>query len=306
MKSAVVARLIVFASMRTAFSTKGKIVNFYFVAEWMEWLEHRTKPVFVFAALLLYVVEIGRISTTMNPFANLDQFLVEALGALSVPFSVILLQELLELVAVLSDSNLVSARHQFEIVLLVIVRSFFKKFDKLNGYVDAEAWNSTVQEAIIKVFAIIAIMYLLYLFRRMAESNEIKPLANAGAVTNHAKQIFVIILAIIALFYQLTVVKQFDTIQYIRLVFTGLIVIEALFLILAIWKNDIGRIMLESSLIIALIFARFPLFTSNRLSYGLSVLGVAFATAALGIFYVVLSRNEFAAVEDSAESAHHH
>ena len=280
-------------------------MNFNVVAEAMEWLEERTKPLFVIAALLLYVVEIGRITTTLNPFENLDEFLVQALGALAVPFSVILLQELLELVAVLSDSNLVSARHQFEIVLLVIVRSFFKKFDKLNGYVDSETWNSTVQEAVIKVGAILAIMYMLMAFRRMAESSALAPFAQTGNVVNHVKQFFVIVLAIVALVYQLTVAEQFETIDFIRLVFTGLIVIEALFLIFAIWKNEFGQIMLESSLIIALIFARFPLFTSNRLSYLLSVLGVAFATGALTLYFRVLSSGLYSGA-DSAESTQTH
>ena len=100
------------------------------LSEGIELLEHRSKPLFVGVALLLYVLELVSIAGSINPIAQLDAFLIEALAALAVPFGIILLQEMLELVAKISENNLLSARHQFEIVVLVIVRSFFKKFAK--------------------------------------------------------------------------------------------------------------------------------------------------------------------------------
>ena len=51
------------------------------------------------------------------------------------------------------------------------------------------------------------------------------------------------------------------------------------------YNSNFVILIFESSLVIALIFARFPLFTSNILAYTLSVLGVAFATATLYLMY---------------------
>ncbi|MEM7113513.1 MAG: hypothetical protein AAF614_13835 [Chloroflexota bacterium] len=255
------------------------------VAHSLEWLEEKTKPLFVVVALVLYAIEVGRIATTMNVLENLDEFLIAALAGLSIPFSVILMQELLELVAYISDSNLLSARRQFEIVLLVIVRSFFKSFSKVNSYVDDGVLGGPVQEAIVKVLSIIALMFLIHFFRVMAESKHLSWYSKQGGETNLYKQGLVVILIIFVLIYQLVFVGTFETIDFIRLVFTGLIIIEGLFLIVSIWKGNFGQLVLESSLVIALIFARFPLFASNVLSYALSVLGVAFATTALYLFY---------------------
>lgn len=262
-------------------------MNEHMLAHALERLEEQTKPLWVVVALLLYGIEIGRIASTLNPLANLDQFLIEALSALSVPFGVILLQELFELVATISENNLLSARRQFQIVLLVIVRSFFKSFAKLNGYVADAEFSTTVQEAVIKVVAIIAFMFLIWYFRQMAESEYLKWYASQGGRANLIKQILVVLLIIVILVYQFGFAGGFETSQFIQLVFTGLIVIEALFLIISIWKGDFGRLVLESSLVIALIFARFPLFASNSLSYALSVMGIAFATIALFLFYRV-------------------
>ncbi|MBV7338168.1 hypothetical protein KFU94_60080 [Chloroflexi bacterium TSY] len=110
------------------------MINEHMLAHALEWLEEKTKPLFVAAALILYAIAIYRITQTLKPLENLNQFLVEALIALTIPFGIILLQEMLELVAKISENNLLSARHQFEIVLLVIVRSFFKSFSKVNSY----------------------------------------------------------------------------------------------------------------------------------------------------------------------------
>ena len=255
------------------------------LAHALEWLEEKTKPLFVVVALLLYGIEIGKIARVLNPVENLDQFLIEALAALSIPFGVILLQELLELVAAISESNLLSARRQFQIVLLVIVRSFFKSFAKVNSYVATAEFGTPVQEAVIKVLAIVLMMFLIHSFRVMAESKYLKWYSEQGEGSNLIKQVIVILLIIVILIYQFAYAGGFDTSIFIQLVFTGLIVIEALFLIFSIWKGNFGQLVLESSLIIALIFARFPLFTSNSLSYGLSMMGVSFATVSLYLFY---------------------
>lgn len=265
-------------------------MNEHLLANALEWLEEKTKPLFVIAALVLYALAIFRISRDLNPVENLDEFLIEALAALSIPFGIILLQELLELITRISESNLVSARRQFEIVILVIIRSFFKSFSKVNGYVDEGILSATVIESIVKVGAIVALILLIHLFRVMSESIHLKWYSEQGKHTNLYKQGLVVLLTIAALIYQLafnpTVVRgTFDEFEFIRLVFTGLIVIESLFLILSILKNNFPRLILESSLVIALIFARFPLFASNTLSYILSVVGIGFATAALYLFY---------------------
>ncbi len=268
-------------------------MNEHMLAHALEWLEEKTKPLFVLAAFGLYVLDIVRIITTeVNPLDDLNKFLILALGALSIPFGVILLQELLELITNIADSNLISARRQFEIVLLVIIRSFFKSFAKVNDYVDRGEWGDPVEESVIKVVAIILMVLLLHFFRRMTESQQLHWAVDVGRRTNLYKQAIVVILVLFVLAYQLLIgpnasLRNFNDLQFIRLVFTGMIVIDALFLILSILKGSFPRLILESSLIIALIFARFPLFTSNSLSYALSVVGVGFATVALFLFYYI-------------------
>ncbi len=92
-------------------------MNLRIVSEWIEWLEHKTKPLFVGVALILYAISLVELASEISPITQLDEYLVGALANLSIPFGVILLQELLELVANISESNLLSARRQFEIVV---------------------------------------------------------------------------------------------------------------------------------------------------------------------------------------------
>ena len=94
------------------------------LANVLDWVEHRTKSVFVVVALLLYAYEIGNIVARSGPIPELNEFLVLCLTALSIPFGVILLQELLELIASIAQNNLLSIRRQFEIVILVIALIF--------------------------------------------------------------------------------------------------------------------------------------------------------------------------------------
>ena len=305
-------------------------MNEHMLAHALEWLEHKSKPLFVVAALIAYGFEIYFLTLSISPLENLNEFLIKALVALTTPFSIILLQEILELVAKISESNLLSARHQFEIVALVIVRSFFKSFSKVNESVQKGLFSENVQEAVVKVFAILILMVLVFFFRRMANSDYLYWYSEQGKRSNLYKQALVVVLVFFALGYQIISGPQpdshaihsidnqavastdlhvvaavdsrtepsasyadqpdilstyFDVFGFVSLVFTGLIVIEALFLILSILKGDFPRLMLESGMVIALIFARFPLFVSNTLSYSLSVLGVAFATGALYLYY---------------------
>ena len=66
-------------------------MNLHVVSEGIEWLEHKTKPLFVIMALVLYAWELVRISAETPPTTELDSFLTSALTALSVPFGIILL-----------------------------------------------------------------------------------------------------------------------------------------------------------------------------------------------------------------------
>ena len=255
------------------------------VSETLEWLEHKTKPLFVAVALILYAVSLYQLGLEVSPMKELDAFLVGALSNLSIPFGIILLQELLELVANISESNLQSARHQYEIVVLVIVRSFFKKFGSVSGYVDAGEFNSTIQESMIKIAALILLGILVFTFRHLSGSKYLRNYVT-GQITNAYKQILVVILVIFVLGYMLFVQQSFDEIDFIRLVFTGVIIIDAIFLLLAIMRDSsFDSVAFESLLIISLIFARFPLFASNKLSYILSVMGVGLGTFALYLMY---------------------
>jgi signal transduction histidine kinase len=77
----------------------------------------------------------------------------------------------------------------------------------------------------------------------------------------------------------------FEGIRFVSTVFTAMIVADAIFLVIAIMRDsEFDKIAFESSLVIALIFVRFPLFTTNELSYGLSIVGMAFASASLYLF----------------------
>ncbi len=260
-------------------------MNLKIVSETLEWLEHKTKPLFVIVALLLYAFSLYQLGLEVSPTKELDAFLIGALSNLSIPFGIILLQELLELVVKTSESNLLSARHQYEIVVLVIVRSFFKKFGSVSGYVDAGKFNDTIEEAMVKLGALILLGILVFIFRYLSRSKYLQNYVT-GQVINAYKQILVVILVLFVLGYMLFVQQSFDEIDFIRLVFTGIIIIDAIFLLIAIMRDSsFESVAFESLLIISLIFARFPLFASNTLSYILSVMGVFLGTFALYLMY---------------------
>lgn len=278
------------------------------VSTGLKWLEHHTKPLFVGVAIILYAISLVQLAGEINPIRELDLFLTEALGNLTIPFGVILLQEMLELVANIGESNLLSARHQFEIVVLVIVRSFFKSFSKVGDYIDRGEFGEPVQLAIVKIVAIILLMLLIYAFRRMAESQYLRNYVS-GQTVNQYRQVLVVILSIFVLINMLIINQNFEDTEFIRQIFTGIIIIDAMFLILAIMKDSrFLTLAFESSLIIALIFARLPLFSSTLLSFSLSVVGVGFATAALYIMYRVanVTNMEMVAAESMAGNGGQH
>ena len=279
-------------------------MQLHLVSDAIEWLEHKTKPLFVAAALILYAWSLVQLAAETSPITELDQFLVGALANLSIPFGVILLQELLELVSNIGENNLLSARHQFEIILLVLVRSFFKKFAKVSGYVQDGDFSSSVEEAVVKIVAIIILMVLIFYFRRMAESEYVSQYTG-GRTLNRYKQILVVALVIFILVNMLLVTGQFDDIAFISLVFTGIIIIDAIFLILSmLQQKQLLLLAFDSSIIIALIFVRFPLFASNSLAVMLSVLGVSFATATLFVVYKVA--NVIKTVPGGSDEPAHH
>ena len=261
-------------------------MNLDILTEFLEWLEERTKPLFVGVALLLYAISLVQLAGEINPAQELEEFLVQALINLSIPFGVILLQEMFELLTSISRSSLISARRQFEIVVLVIVRSFFKSFSKVNEKVADGIFGDPIQEAIVKVFAIMIMVGLILYFRHIAQRRILEGYAERTRRYNIWKQVVVLILAVIVLVDMIFVLGGFEELEFISLMFTGLIVIDAIFLLIAILGDSrFNEIAFESALVISLIFARFPLFTSNTLSYILSVLGVLFATVSLYLLF---------------------
>ncbi len=255
------------------------------LAKGLDWLEHKTKSLFVIVAILLYAGSLLFLSRTVSPTADLDTFLVKALGNLSIPFGVILLQEFLELLTTISRSTLRSTCQQFEIVALVILRSFFKDFYKLNKAVSAGAFDEHVQKALVKVAAIVIITVLISIFKRLGERAGIERQHADRKSMNLMKQAAVVVLGIGVIAYMLIGERSFSITSFMSLIFTGMIVMDAVFFLAAIMKShEFDSLMFNGGLVVSLIFARFPLFVSNRLSYVLAIVGVAFATIALRLF----------------------
>ncbi len=268
---------------------------FEYVATGLEWIEEKSKILFVTAALGLYAWSLVQLASEIDLLTDVNTFLVQALANLSIPFSVILMQELLELVANISHSTLQSARRQFEIVVLVLVRSFFKSFDKLNSEVEAASLGSPVFQAGLKVAAIVVMTGLIIYFVRNSSKASITEYLLAGRRANLYKEMLVIVLVVLILVEEF--LTGFEGIHFISTVFTAMIVADAIFLVVAIMRDsEFDKIAFESALVIGLIFARFPLFTSNELSYGLSILGILFASASLYLF--IRSREMQQAYED--------
>jgi len=254
------------------------------VAAFLNYLEHRAKPWFVGAALLSYAVALVQLARKINPVTDLDEFLVKALAALVVPFGIILLQELFELLATISESTLKATRQQFEIVVLVLVRSFFKDFYKLNKAVGAGTFSEPVQKALVKVVAILVMAVLIMVFRRLSEKAGVERQDAERRGANLWKQ-GVVILLVVGVLAKFGFDRTFDTMDFIILVFTGMIVVDAVFFLLTILRgHEFEGLMFDGGLVVALILARFPLFAANIPAYTLSAVGVGFATACLYLF----------------------
>jgi len=207
------------------------------LAEKLEWIEEKSKPLFVVMALLLYGYSLVQLMLEIDLGTDLSRFLVEALANLSIPFTVILLHGLLELIASISHSNLRSAQRQFEIVLLVVVRSFFVDFAEVNTVVGESLFAEPVQKAVVKVLAIVMMTALIIYFKRWSEDRTLDQYIDKGRRLNHYKQLAVVALVLIILFNMLEVNHFFNNITFISLIFTGLIVIDAVFLILSIFRT---------------------------------------------------------------------
>ena len=90
------------------------------------------------------------------------------------------------------------------------------------------------------------------------------------------------VLFVFSLFNLIIVGDSFSVMPLIALVFTGMIIIDAIFFIISIARgHEFNTLAFEASIVISLIFARFALFANNILAYSLSTLGVAFATGSL-------------------------
>ena len=255
------------------------------VSDGLKWFEQKTKRIFVIVALCLYAGSLVMLTQKISPAADLNLFLVKALSNLSIPFGIILLQELLELLTSISRNALDSTRQQFEIVALVIVRSFFKDFYKLNDAVMQNSFSEPIQGALVKVVAIIAITVLIFVFKRLSQQagNERRDAARRSM--NLLKQACTLVLCLVALLYMLAVQHTFDVMTFICLVFTGMIVLDAVFFLWSIGRShEFDMLMFDGGLVVSLVLARFPLFAANKLSYALAIVGVGFATAALRLF----------------------
>ncbi len=251
----------------------------------LDWFEHKTKALFVIAALVLYAGSLVLLAQKVSPTSDLELFLVKALGNLSIPFGVILLQELLELLTTISHSALRSTCQQFEIVALVILRSFFKDFYKLNKAVAAGSFDEPVQKALVKIGALVLITVLITLFRRLSERAGIERLSAPRQTANLLRQTTFVALILGILAYMLLGQHSFDIMTFMSITFTGMIVLDAVFFLAGTLKShEFDSLMFNGGLVVSLILARFPLFSANMLSYALAVVGVAFATGALRLF----------------------
>lgn len=251
----------------------------------VEWIEEKARGPFVVAAIVVYVVSLVVLATKINPLTDLDDYLVKGLANLSYPFGIILLQELLELVARISRSTLSSTSQQFEIVALVILRSFFKDFYKLNEAVGLGEFGEPVQKAVVKVVALLLIAALIAVFNHLSKRAGIEKRNLSRRTANLLKQALVVILILGVVVYLFASNQQLNITSLITLVFTGMIIIDALFFLWTIQQtNEFSALMFDGGLVVSLILARFPLFASNTLSYCLAFIGTAFATAALYLF----------------------
>jgi len=266
---------------------------FSHVEEAVEEAEEKARGPFVIVAILIYIGSLFMLARKVNPVTDLDAYLVKALAQLSIPFGIILLQEMFELVATISKSTMRSTSQQFEIVALVILRSFFKDFYKLNSVVAEGAFGEPVQRAVVKIVALNIIAVLIAVFNHLSKRAGIERRDGRRQASNRCKQTVVIGVVLAVFVYMLgdhgwsvvSFLKEWDIMVFISLVFTGMIIVDAVFFLWTIKQTtDFSTLMFDGGLVVSLILARFPLFTTSILAYSLAVVGVAFATAALYLF----------------------
>jgi hypothetical protein len=244
--------------------------------------QEKAKPFFSGAALILYIASLVSFLYKAEESVTFNTFLVEALVRLSIPFGVILLQELLELITFISDSSLRATQRQFQIVVLVLLRSFFKDFSKLNMKVTAGQFAEPVQNAVVKLVAVALMIALIICFRRLSKNPVIQRYGEKDRTINLYKEMMAIVLFVFSLFVVIMDQSRFSVTALITLVFTGMIIVDAIFFIVSIARgHEFNRLAFEASIVISLIFARFAIFANNMLGYSLSTLGVAFATGSL-------------------------
>jgi serine/threonine-protein kinase RsbW/sigma-B regulation protein RsbU (phosphoserine phosphatase) len=248
-------------------------------------IEEKTKSLFVAVAIVLYVGSLVLLARKVNPLTDFDGFLVKALANLSIPFGVILLQELLELLTTIPTSALRSAAQQFEIVALVILRSFFKDFYKLNKAVALGEFSEPVQIAVVKIASLVLITILIITFNRLSARAGVERRHVGRANANLLRQFVVFLLCALVAVYMVVVERSFDVMTFISIVFTGMIVLDAVFFLWMIPQNhEFDSLIFDGNLVVSLIFARFPLFAANLVTYPLAVIGVALATGGLRLF----------------------
>lgn len=244
--------------------------------------QEKAKPFFSGAALILYIASLVIFVYKAKEPITFNIFLIGALVRLSIPFGVILLQELLELITFISDSSLRATQRQFQIVVLVLLRSFFKDFAKLNKYVTEGFFAEPVQKAVVKLVAVALMIALIVCFRRLSKNPSIKQYGDKDRIINLYKEMAVILLFVFSLFNLITFEHSYTIMPLITMVFTGMIIIDAIFFIISIARgHEFNTLAFEASMVISLIFARFALFANNIMAYSLSTLGVAFATGSL-------------------------
>ncbi len=267
--------------------------------------QEKAKPFFSGIALTLYIASLVLYLYKAEEPITFNAFLIEALVKLSIPFGVILLQELLELITFISDSSLRATQRQFQIVVLVLLRSFFKDFSKLNIKVTTGVFALPVQNAVVKLLAVGLMIALIICFRRLSKNPIIQRYGEKDRTINLYKEMMAIVLLGISLvvvimdksWFSVTALINADSVTaLITLVFTGMIIVDAIFFIISIARgHEFNRLAFEASIVISLIFARFAIFANNMLAYSLSTLGVAFATGSL--FLLSWSQKEESAKE---------
>jgi anti-sigma regulatory factor (Ser/Thr protein kinase) len=151
----------------------------------------------------------------------------------------------------------------------------------------------------VKVVAILVMMGLMIWFKRLSNKAGVERLDSMLHRSNLYKAVVVVILSVVVLADMVIVDRSFDVLSYISLVFIGMIAIDAICLLFSFLQGHrFDDLMFDGGIVVSLIFARFPLYASNTLAFGLSIIGVAFATLCL---YMLVRSPELAFLGDYDE-----